>query len=259
MLHYRTDGAAHRPPLCFLHGFMGSSTDWRPVVQAVNEEAYCVTVDLPGHGASLDRPDRFYTMEGATQALVEVLDDAGIGRCALVGYSMGGRVALYFSLVHPERVRRLGLESVSPGIPGERERARRRKLDGERADRIRDDLEGFLEDWYRQPLFASLARHGLVEEMVAERRANDPEELAQALRGLSPGEQPSLWERLSNLQVPTLVLTGELDDKYERITRRTAARMENADRVVVPKAGHNVHAERPQAYLAQLARFLQLT
>lgn len=238
---------------------MGSSTDWQPVVDAMTREAYCLTVDLPGHGQSLDQPPYRYSMEGATQALADVLDDAGIDRCSLVAYSMGGRVALYFSLFHPSRVRRLVLESTSPGLQSKDERRERRATDDERAERIQTDLAAFLEDWYRMPLFASLAQHGLIEEMVRTRRQNDPDELARALRGLSPGEQPSLWTRLSDLAVPTLVMTGALDDKYTCITERTAQRIEQARRVVVPKAGHNVHAERPQAFLAQLVRFLSAT
>ena len=259
MLHYETHGAPDRPALCFLHGFMGSGAGWRPIVEALETEAYCLTVDLPGHGASLDRPSHEYTMEGATQALADVLDDAGIDRCTMVGYSMGGRVALYFSIFHPSRVRRLVLESTSPGLETEAERAERRAVDAERAQRIREDLEGFLQDWYRMPLFASLARHDLVAPMVARRAENDPDELARALEGLSPGRQPSLWDDLDAVPGPALVLTGALDEKYEVITARTARRLPRACRVLVPKAGHNVHAERSQAYLAQLCRFLDHT
>jgi 2-succinyl-6-hydroxy-2,4-cyclohexadiene-1-carboxylate synthase len=259
LLHYRTDGAPHQPPLCFVHGFMGAAADWRPVVEGIGEQAFCLSVDLPGHGASLDRPAYVYSMEGATQALADVLDEAGIHRCSLVGYSMGGRVALYFALFHPGRVRRLVLESASPGLRTEQKRAERRCVDDRRAEDIEHDLGAFLDDWYRQPLFASLARHGLVEEMVRTRRANDPHELARALRGLGPGKQPSLWNRLRDLNVPTLVLTGALDDKYRRITEQTARHIPDSRRVVVPDAGHNVHAERPQAFLAQLGRFLDET
>lgn len=259
MLHYHDQGSTDCPSLCFLHGFMGSVEDWTPIVEAMSDDVHCLRVDLPGHGGSIDRPDHLYTMEGATQALADVLDDAGVESCTFIGYSMGGRLALYFSLFHPSRVQRLVLESASPGIDSNDARARRRTLDAERATRIRDDLRSFLEDWYRQPLFSSLQRHDLVEEMVARRGTNDADELACALTGLSPGRQPSLWEHLGEVSVPTLVMTGELDEKYEQITKKESRRIEHAQRVVVPRAGHNVHAERPHVYLAHLARFRDRT
>ena len=95
--------------------------------------------------------------------------------------------------------------------------------------------------------------------MVKTRSRNDADELARALEGLSPGRQPSLWEDLSSLSIPTLLLTGELDEKYVEITKQAAARIDGARRVAVPQAGHNVHAERPQAFLAHLAQFLRET
>lgn len=256
MLHRHTFGPPEPPTLCFLHGFMGASSDWRPIVQALDDEFQGLTIDLPGHGQSLDQPDEIYSVEGTTEAIVEVLDAEEISSCTLVGYSMGGRVALSLVLRHPERVERLVLESASPGLRTENERAERREVDAERAKRIEEDLESFLADWYRLPLFESLARHHLVEEMVRTRSENDPSELARALRGLSPGRQASFWERLTEIECPTLVLTGALDEKYTTITQETAARIDPARRVVIPKAGHNVHAERPAAFLNALRRFL---
>ena len=256
MLDYRTYGSANGTPLCFLHGFMGSSDDWRPIVEDVSKRAFVVTIDLPGHGQSLDRPDHLYTMEGVTQAVLDILDEIGIRRCVLIGYSMGGRAALYAARYHQSRVRGLVLESASPGLSSTDERMERRRVDARRADRIESDLGAFLEDWYRQPLFASLAEHDLIEEMVAIRRQNDASELARALRGLSPAEQPPLWEDLGRLEVPVLLVTGALDEKYVRITQRASERIPRAKRVVVPHAGHNVHAERPQTYSAHLTNFL---
>ena len=259
MLHYQTHGSPEKRALCFLHGFMGSASEWAPIVEALETEAFCLMVDLPGHGRSADRPAHEYTMEGTTQALADVLDEVGIDRASMIGYSMGGRVALYFSIYHPSRVQRLVLESASPGLKTEEARAERRVVDAERAERIQQDLPGFLQDWYRKPLFASLAHHGLVETMVERRQDNDPEELAQALEGLGPGRQPSLWGELETVRASALVMTGALDEKYETITGDTAQKLPKARRVLVPEAGHNVHAERPQAYLAELCRFLDDT
>ena len=259
MLHRHTFGAPERPTLCFLHGFMGSSADWIPIVQALEDEFHGLTIDLPGHGRSLDRPEEAYSVPGATEAVVEVFDAEGVSSCVLVGYSMGGRVALSLALRHPNRVGRLVLESASPGLRTAEERAERREVDAERAGRIEEDLKAFLTDWYRLPLFASLARHDLVDEMVRTRSVNDPDELAWALRGLSPGRQTSFWDQLNEIQCPTLVLAGALDDKYTAITEEAAARIEAARRVVIPEAGHNVHAERPAAFRDALGQFLSDT
>lgn len=259
MLHYSSHGSPDLPPLCFLHGFMGSAADWSAIVDRFSEDYFCLTVDLPGHGESLNLSDDLYSMEGTARALAEVFDAEGIERCTMVGYSMGGRVGLYFSLGHPSRIERLVLESVSPGLRTEEERANRRRVDEERAERIDRDLCRFLEDWYRQPLFASLSEHDLVDEMVATRKKNDPAELTRALRGLSPGRQPSLWERLEELAVPTLLLTGALDSKYDTITEQAAARIPSSRRVLVTRAGHNVHAERPQVFMDVLKKFLRAT
>jgi 2-succinyl-6-hydroxy-2,4-cyclohexadiene-1-carboxylate synthase len=257
VLHFEGTALSHGDPLCFLHGFMGSGSDWAHVRSGLGDTTGHLAADLPGHGASVDRPDHDYSVEGAAQALADTLDHAGIDRCRLVGYSMGGRVALHFALTQPDRVERLVLESTSPGISDDDTRARRRRRDARRAEQIRSDLAAFLEDWYRQPLFASLERHDLVEEMVARRRENVPGELAKAVRGLSPGRQVPLWDRLGALRRPTLLLTGALDDKYRRITAEMQAALPDARRVVVPDAGHNVHAERPQAFLSHLGRFVQ--
>jgi len=259
MLHRHTFGDSESPTLCFLHGFMGASSDWTPIVEELEDRFHCLAVDLPGHGQSLGQPDEMHSVEGATEAVVEVLEAEDVDSCVLVGYSMGGRVALSLALRFPGLVERLVLESASPGLRTEAERADRRTVDADRAARIEADLEAFLADWYRQPLFASLARHDLVDEMVRTRSENDPQELARALRGMSPGRQTSFWDQLDEIECPTLVLTGALDDKYMTITETTAARIDPARYVVIPDAGHNVHAERPSAFLNALRRYLSET
>ncbi|QIN79929.1 2-succinyl-6-hydroxy-2,4-cyclohexadiene-1-carboxylate synthase [Rubrobacter marinus] len=244
-LSYATLGASGRPAVLFLHGFMGSSGDWREVLQAIGDEAFAVAVDLPGHGASLGLPPEVYAFEGAARAVIGVLNELGIDRASLVGYSMGGRLALYLALRHPERCSGLFLESASPGLRDAEERASRRAADEEKARRLEsEDFETFLRDWYRQPLFASLARdEGLLRRTLEERRRNDPAELARSLRGMGTGSQPSLWEELSGLRVPALAVAGELDEKFVGISRRMAELGPCIEAATVPGVGHNVRAE----------------
>ena len=218
----------------------------------------CIAVDLPGHGASLGTPPDRYTMEGAAQSVLNILDATGTPRATIVGYSMGGRLALYLALRHPDRCAGLFLESTSPGIEDAGERAARRTADEEKAARLEGgDFEGFVRDWYRQPLFAPLARdEDLLRRTTKDRLRNDPAELAKSLRGMGTGNQPSLWGELPRLRVPALAVAGGLDEKFVGISRRMASLNSSIRAAVVPGAGHNVHAEVPTAYLSSLKGFL---
>ena len=259
VLNHSLSGDPRKPAILFLHGFMGSSRDWKAVAADLEEQFYCVAVDLPGHGASVGLPPGSYTVEGATRSLVDLLDGLAIERAVVVGYSMGGRLALFLTLRYPERCDGLFLESASPGLESPEERRSRRETDERRALRLEtEDFEEFLRDWYRQPLFTSLARdETLLARAIKARRQNEPWELARSLRGMGIGSQPSLWGDLPGLQVPTLAVAGALDEKFVALSRRMEACSQAVRFVAVSEAGHNVHAEVPEAYLSLLQGFLE--
>jgi 2-succinyl-6-hydroxy-2,4-cyclohexadiene-1-carboxylate synthase len=251
-------GSPENPDVLCLHGFMGSAADWRDVATAIGDRAFSIAPDLPGHGGSLDLTPEAYTMEGTARAVICTLDDLEARRPVIVGYSMGGRLALYLALRYPERCAGLFLESASPGLESAGERAARRVSDEEKAKRLESgDFETFLRDWYRQPLFAPLAREeGLLQRTIEARRRNDPTELARSLRGMGTGIQPSLWQELEDLAVPALAVAGELDAKYAGISSRMAGISPKVEPVVMPGVGHNAHDEAPAQYAALLGRFL---
>ena len=257
-LRYTVSGDPHRPTVLFLHGFMGSGADWSDAISALDERFYCVAPDLPGHGVSLGLLPEAYTVEGATRAVLDLLDRFGAARPAIVGYSMGGRLALYLALRHPERCSGLFLESASPGIEDATKREARRRSDEQRAERLEaGDLAIILHDWYRQPLFASLAqREDLLQETIGARLHNDPVELARSLRGMGTGSQPSLWGELAELEAPALAVAGELDKKYAAISTRMASITPRIRAAIVPGAGHNVRLETPETYCTLLTHFL---
>jgi 2-succinyl-6-hydroxy-2,4-cyclohexadiene-1-carboxylate synthase len=176
----------------------------------------------------------------------------------MVGYSMGGRLALYLALRYPERCAGLFLESASPGLESAGEQAARRAADESKAKRLASgDLRAFLRDWYRQPLFASLAQDEILLRQTTEaRRRNDPGELARSLRGMGTGSQPSLWGELESLSMPALAVAGGLDEKYAGISSRMRSINPRIRSTVVPGAGHTVHAEAPAEYVALLGRFV---
>jgi 2-succinyl-6-hydroxy-2,4-cyclohexadiene-1-carboxylate synthase len=248
--------AARYPVL--LHGFTGSAAAWgeRLVDGLTGAGLTPVLVDLPGHGCEAERSDpAAFTLE----AVLGHVARAGDWPTDLVGYSMGGRVALHFAAAFPERVRRLVLESASPGLASEEERAARRVADEALAfELIAGGIESFVDAWEAQPLFESRAAlEAAVRARQRELRLrNDPEGLAAALRGLGAGALPSLWGRLAEIAVPTLLVVGALDAKFVAIAERMVRAMPDARVVEVPGAGHTVHLERPDGWLAAVTDFL---
>ncbi|MEM6784317.1 MAG: 2-succinyl-6-hydroxy-2,4-cyclohexadiene-1-carboxylate synthase [Bacteroidota bacterium] len=237
--------------LVYLHGWLGSARDWN----AVQPLLPGLALDLPGHGAARHQTEAAASLPGAADAVVAAVEAARVERPVLVGYSMGGRVAMTAALRHPGRFRALILESTSPGLRTEAERTARHAVDEARAAQVERDFAGFLHDWYRLPLFASLdAVPGRVAATVAERLLGDPAELARALRGLSVAHQPSYWDRLADLP-PTLALAGALDAKYVGIVEAMAAAPTVTARVV-PDAGHSIHRERPAAFIETVRTWL---
>jgi len=259
VLNHEGSGDRRSPAVLFLHGFMGSSADWREIMAELGDRTFRIAVDLPGHGASLGMPQETYTIEGATRAVMRTLDGLEVVRPVVAGYSMGARLALYLALRYPDQCAGLFLESVSPGLArSTEERATRRAADESKAGRLESgDFEAFLRDWYCQPLFASLARdETLLRRTVEARRRNDPGELARSLRGMGTGSQPSLWGELEGLAIPALAVAGGLDEKYARISSRMASINPSIESAVVPVAGHTVHAETPAEFTSLLGRFV---
>ncbi|MEM1044194.1 MAG: 2-succinyl-6-hydroxy-2,4-cyclohexadiene-1-carboxylate synthase [Bacteroidota bacterium] len=254
-LPHSITGPAGAPVVLFLHGFMGNGRDWSAVVDRLAGDVRCLTVDLPGHGGAVGLTEAAYTFPETAAALAGTLDALGIGRCRVVGYSLGGRLALYFALRHPGRCTRLVLESASPGLRTPAERAERRRIDAWRAETLAGDFEGFLDRWSRMPIFRSLGDDARAA-FVAARLGNDPAELARSLRGSGTGQQPSLWEALGDLTVPTLAVAGAADPKFADL----AFAMSVAGPTVIPmlvSAGHTVHAEQPRLFAALVRDFLR--
>jgi len=119
----------------------------------------------------------------------------------------------------------------------------------------REGIAAFAEYWTNLPLFASQSID-VRQRLCAQRLNNNPAGLANSLRGMGTGAQPSLWGRLDELRLPTLLLCGELDAKFRSINTEMQALIPDAELVVVSGAGHTVHAEQPERFRAEVLRFL---
>ncbi|MCK6554706.1 2-succinyl-6-hydroxy-2,4-cyclohexadiene-1-carboxylate synthase [Candidatus Binatia bacterium] len=248
------------PPLLLLHGFTGSVASWRPLLPVLARRYTTIGVDLVGHGRS-DAPSdpARYAFRACIDDLARLLDRLDVERCGCLGYSMGGRIALGLALTHPSRVATLTLESASPGLVDDTERAARRAADTMLAARIEGDgVAAFVDAWIAQPLFASQARldPATRARQREERLRHSAHGLAHSLRGMGTGAQPSLWAALPALTPPVLLVAGAEDDKFRRIATEMQAHMPQAELAVIPEAGHTTHLEQPAAFLEAVMTFL---
>ena len=250
-----------RPVLLMLHGFTGSTASWNRLASSVSHVARPVAIDQLGHGQSDAPADTLrYRAEACADDVVTLLDLMGIDRAILLGYSMGGRLALHVADRYPDRLSALILESASPGILTPEERVARMASDEKLATIAeREGIAAFVNRWEKVPLFDSLSR--LPEEMRvalrAQRLSNKPRGLASSLRGFGAAVPAPLFDRLSSLTIPTQIVVGELDTKYTIVAHEMVEKMPNARMEIVPDAGHNVHLERPDQFAAILRRFIQ--
>ncbi len=255
-----TFGDQRKPPVVFLHGFMGRGEDWRAVCQMLAVDYYCLVPDLPGHGENTKLPlDEPIIFDGLAKGILTLLDTHALPQAAMVGYSMGGRIALHTIIQHPARFRALILESASPGLQETEERQVRLETDRGRARKIlQDGLPAFLEKWYRAELFSSLQRRPkILDSIKTARLQNESVWMAKVIVDLSPGQQKPLWKELPNLTLPSLILAGELDAKYRLVAAKTAGAMVNAQLQLIPQSGHNIHAEETGVFMLVVGEFLK--
>ena len=263
MYHTEVHGdlSTPHPPLLLLHGFTGSAENWRPHAPAfVQENGSTIAVDLLGHGETGAPTDpQGYTMAAAAKSLADLLQKLGVDRVHLLGYSMGGRLALYMAIHYPELIATLTLESASPGLASADERAARKVSDDALADWIEaNGIPAFVDRWEEVPLFDSQKRlPAPMRSGVREQRLrNSAQGLANSLRYMGTGVQPALWTRLVEVTMPVQLIVGALDTKFVAINQHMAELLPDCRLTVVAEAGHTVHLEKSAEFDALIISWL---
>lgn len=201
-------------PLVFLHGFLGRALDWEDVCSHL-KDCVCIAFDLPGHGDSAWNPNIFFPFP----------------KFHLIGYSMGGRIAMRYALEHSDQIASLTLLSTHPGLLNEKSKAARLRSDILWAQKLlTQPIDHFLTEWYSQPLFEFFKPNFVI------RKKQNIGGLIQALLHYSLGKQPFL-----NFS-KALHLIGEYDTNYHCL---------HPQKIIIPKAGHVLHLEQPK-YIASI-------
>lgn len=237
--------------LTALHGFTETDDVWSEVLQPLARPVRCPL--LPGHGwKPCTAGTTIKTVAADIAASLPADSD-------LLGYSLGGRIALQLALDHPTKLKRLVLISSTAGLRDAKERDKRVRHDQGFAEVLEEDgLGPFVAWWEANPALkpARVMPRALIEQLRCRRLNQDPLGLAGVLRHLSTGAMEDLWPRLGDLKLPVLLIAGEKDPRYVEVMQAMAAKIPGARLELVPGCGHAVHREAPNELIDLLRAFL---
>ena len=248
----------NKTPIIFLHGFTGRASDWQFIFDKLPQNYLPIAVDLIGHGET-DSPNdlEHYSCSAIVQQLDSIFSQFNLNNVIIVGYSMGGRAALAYSVKCPERVSAAIFESTTPGLEDISAQKERVEFDLLLAEKInREGIESFINFWFDTPLFKSLVNLPNFLDEKNKRLKNNPIGLMNVLSGFSTGLMKSCWKRLPQIQVPTLLISGELDEKFTKINQAIQKKIANSKHTIVPMCGHTVHLEMPLLFTKLVLEFL---
>lgn len=241
------------PVLVFLHGLLGSGQDWQTVIQALPHYDR-LSIDLPGHGHS--QAIHTTDFETLAQQLSVVLGHVCLNKpLCLIGYSLGGRIALTVA----KSLLEAGINLVGVIVEGGHvgglepiEQQARWQHDQAWAQRFKQEpIAQVLSDWYQQPVFASL-NHDQRQALIVQRRDNLGNAVAELLLATSLAVQPYRLDWFKTQSLPLCYVCGEQDIKFYQL-----AQVHQLAHVVIPCAGHNAHREQPVLFAAMLNRLMQ--
>ncbi len=227
-----------------LHGAVGQAADWQDfavpawAVRRVDLWRFvaCCPMPIAEFGRALNEEAR-----------------ATPGRKVLLGYSMGGRMALHALLEKDSPWDAAIIVSAHPGLESEEERSARRVQDSEWAARaLQLDWRDFLTAWNAQPVLGGEAAGMADRRLLASRK----QEVARSFMDWSLGAQEPLWDRLSEIQVPLLWVAGGRDEKFRMLGERAISAVPGARFMVLEKAGHRVPWEAAEEFSGEVNDFL---
>lgn len=257
-LYYEDTGSGF--PVIFVHEFAGDCRSWEPQVRYLSRRYRCIAFNARGFPPS-DVPDdaAAYSQDRARDDIKAVLDRLGIEKAHIVGISMGGFAALHFGFAYPRMARSLVIAGCGYGAePATREKFRA-EAEAAAARWEGEGAESFAKVYALGPTrvqFQNKDPRGwqAFADMLAEHSSQGS---ALTMRGVQK-ERPSLWaleDKMRALTVPTLIMTGDEDDPCLQPALFMKQAIASAGLMVLPRSGHTINLEEPDAFNHAVADF----
>ena len=243
-------GAPPTAPVVLLHGLFGAASNWGRVQRRLAETRLVLALDLRNHGGSPH--DAAVSYEAMAGDVAETLAAEGIGAASLVGHSMGGKVAMQVALAHPAQVSRLVVADIAPVAypPHYRTMAAAMQALPLRPGLTRAEANAALEADAPDPAIRGFLLQNL--------RFSEPPAWRIGLDKIAAG-LPDIesWSATGRFDGPCLVLRGERSDYIQPEHRPLfRALFPQARFATLRGAGHWLHADAPEAFIATVDAFL---
>lgn len=234
------------PYLLLVHGFLSSRAQWLPNLAALSQVTRPVVIELFGHGHSPAPDDPApYHPEAYVEAFEQLRQQLGAERWFLCGQSLGAALTMRYALTYPEHVIAQVFTNSSAALADAAWVQARRASALEQAESIEREGYAALEKLRVHPIHATRLPQDVHTALLADARRHTPPGIARTLRYTTPNA--SVRERLGDLRVPTLLVCGEREKRFEA-NRHFAAQAIPALQIVGTPAGHAVNIEAAAAF-----------
>lgn len=257
-LYKQQQGCSKKLTLVFLHGFLGSSNDWSEIIDLLKDDYHCIAIDLPGHGASVTIAGSLNDGFNQCHKLIkDMLDDLNVQQYILIGYSLGGRLALdYGRTQNDPRLKALVLESSHIGLADNQSKERRFMQDHSWARTFAtESILNTLSEWYDQDIFSDLSDRKK-EIFINKRAHNYGVPLANMLLATSLAKQEYALPYLQETKLPIYYCVGEKDKKFQGIAEQLRC-VASIHVTEFKNAGHNIHQQDAQGFAQFISQHLK--
>ena len=256
-LYSEQQGSKDHPTLVFLHGFLGNRKDWKTTIEHLKNDFHCVTIDLPGHGSSVANVAPLEGgFEHCHQLIKFTLSSLNITSFCLIGYSLGGRIALDYARSQKDsRLKHLILESCHIGLMDQASKQSRYQFDLTWAEKFStQSIEESLQQWYSQAIFNDLSEQQK-HTIIKKRSHNYGVFLANMLLSTSLSQQHCPRDYLSKTTLAISYFYGQKDTKFTQIAK-LIPQTKNIKTHCFNGLGHNTHQQDPINYAYNIKKLL---